>query len=233
MAFRLSMHGFMMSAAFAVVLFASHQAKALPPLFVHVEGLNPPGYLPLSSAACPAPGSHVLPQDRNPGVSWSAGPKGTEYYALILADMVPGRIVPTQSGPSEAQKPPRHVFAHWLLANIPVGTTAIAAGADSNSFTRGGKPATPSPVGLRGQNNYAQIYAHRPGFEGPWAGYDGPCPSLHNGSVTQAYAVIVVALDQALPLSPGFTWPQMVTAMGGHVLAVGETTVKFSFDTSR
>lgn len=203
-----------------------------PPIFVHVEGQNPPGYLPLSSAACPAPGEHGMPQDRNPGISWSAGPKGTEYYALIMADVVRGPIVPAQTGTSAAQKPPKHIFTHWLLANIPVGTTAIAAGADSDSFTPGGKPATPAPVGLRGQNNYAQVYAHHPGFQGPWAGYDGPCPS-RNKNVTQGYAVIIVALDQALALSPGFTWPQLVTAFGGHVLAVGETTVKFSFATSR
>jgi len=202
------------------------------PIFVHVEGQNPPGYLPLSSAACPAPGEHGMPQDRNPGISWSAGPKGTEYYALIMADVVRGPIVPAQTGTSAAQKPPKHIFTHWLLANIPVGTTAIAAGADSDSFTPGGKPATPAPVGLRGQNNYAQVYAHHPGFQGPWAGYDGPCPS-RNKSVTQGYAVIVVALDQALALSPGFTWPELVAAFGGHVLAVGETTVKFSFATSR
>jgi phosphatidylethanolamine-binding protein (PEBP) family uncharacterized protein len=203
-----------------------------PPLFVHVEGLDPPGYLPLSAAGCPAPGADGMPQDRNPGISWSAGPKGTEYYALIMADMVRGPIVQAQTGSSPAHNPPKHVFVHWLLANIPVGTTAIAAGADSNSFTPGGKPATPAPVGLRGQNNYAQVYAHHPGFQGPWAGYDGPCPSRHK-SVTKGYAVIVVAVDQALPLSPGFTWPQLVATFGGHVLAVGEATVKFSFGVSR
>ena len=71
-------------------------------------------------------------QDISPPVSWSAGPKGTKAYAVLLED-------------PDAPKPTPYV--HWLAWNIPAGTTSLPEGVP-------GTPKLQVPDGMaQGQNS--------------------------------------------------------------------------------
>jgi Raf kinase inhibitor-like YbhB/YbcL family protein len=221
-------------AAFCVAApFAARAAT--PALAVQIGDVSASGYLPLSAAFCMPPAYGATPRDRNPGVTWSAGPQGTLSYALIMSDPdvpralslinKPGVIIPADA--------PRFTIYHWVLIDIPPSVTAIAAGADSDRFVPGGKPAEPSPVGRRGTNDYVHAFAKDPAMNGPYAGYDGPCPPLNDQRIHD-YRIQVFALNLAhLPLQTPFFGPAAIAAMQGHVLASGVARAKFAFGVSR
>src|SRR5690348_3769902 len=50
-----------------------------------------------------------------PGLSWSAGPKGTASYAIIMQDLDAMRGTPPAP------------ILHWTMGNIPAGTTKLDA----------------------------------------------------------------------------------------------------------
>ncbi|MFA5412662.1 MAG: YbhB/YbcL family Raf kinase inhibitor-like protein [Candidatus Micrarchaeia archaeon] len=115
-------------------------------------------------------------QDVSPALRISAAPNGTKSFALVLDD----------------PDSPSGKFVHWVLWNIPAGTTSIAEGA--------------SP-GTSGKNNFGR------------SGYGGPCPPpgpAHN------YRFTVYALDSMLNLSAGSTKEQLDAAMQGHILGQAE-----------
>jgi Raf kinase inhibitor-like YbhB/YbcL family protein len=205
-----------------------------PALFVHVAPVSAAGFLPLSAAFCmpPAYGAHA--QDENPGVSWSAGPKGTQSYVLMMSDPdVPRQLAlinkPGVTIPADA---PRFRIYHWILVDIPAGVTRIKPGEDSDGLVPHGKPASPSPVGRRGANDYSYAFANDPAMKGVYEGYDGPCPPLNDGRIHD-YTFLVVALDVAqLPLTAPFFAPAVLTALRGHAIAYGETHARFAFGMS-
>ncbi len=205
-----------------------------PALFVRVEPVSAAGFLPLSAAFCMPPAYGAHPQDENPGVSWSAGPKGTESYVLMMSDPdVPRQLaLINKPGVTIPANAPRFRIYHWILADIPAGVTTIKPGEDSDGFVPGGKPAAPSPVGRRGANDYSYVFANDPAMKGVYEGYDGPCPPLNDGRIHD-YTFLVAALDVAqLPLTAPFFAPAVLDAMRGHVIAYGETHARFAFGMS-
>jgi Raf kinase inhibitor-like YbhB/YbcL family protein len=79
----------------------------------------------------------------SPALAWSGAPAGTKSFALLVHDP----DAPTGSG-----------WWHWIIWNIPAGTTSLASGA--------GDPQRHQlpPGTMQGRNDFGS------------AGYGGPCP---------------------------------------------------------
>ena len=84
---------------------------------------------------------------------------------------------------------PSGTFTHWLVWNIPPGTTRILRG------------AVPGHA-FQGTNDFGN------------AGYSGPCPP----SGTHRYFFRLSALSVSLSLAGGASRKELDDAMGGHVL---------------
>lgn len=118
--------------------------------------------------------------DISPPLSWSGVPQGTKSFALIVDD-------PDAPDPAA----PKKTWLHWVIYNIPVGTTGLEAG------------ASPLPAGAE---------------EGPndWGtpGYRGPCPPVGR----HRYFFKLYALDAVFaPLQP-LAKDQLERDMIGHTL---------------
>lgn len=202
---------------------------AVERLDVTIEGLSPDGRLPDAAAYCGAGG---YGPNVSPGVSWSPGPDGTRSYAVLMVDPdVPADLSvvnkPDVTIPEDA---PRQTFVHWVLVDLPPSVTALAAGADGEGVTPGGKPFGTTANGVRGVNDYALFFNGNPDTAGPYGGYDGPCPPGNDARV-HGYAVRVYALDvPALGLSGAFDGRAAEKAMEGRILAVGEAVGTYTLN---
>ena len=79
----------------------------------------------------------------SPALKWSGAPEGTRSFALLVHDP----DAPTGSG-----------WWHWIVYNIPAGTTSLPAGAGDPK-----KSLMPAGV-VQGRTDYGTV------------GYGGPCP---------------------------------------------------------
>jgi hypothetical protein len=79
----------------------------------------------------------------SPALKWSGAPAGTQSFALLVHDP----DAPTGSG-----------WWHWVVHNIPAGTTSLPAGAGDPK-----KNLMPAGV-VQGRTDYGTV------------GYGGPCP---------------------------------------------------------
>jgi Raf kinase inhibitor-like YbhB/YbcL family protein len=200
-------------------------------LSVKIGGIDASGRFSDSAAFCP-PG--IGSKDVSPDVSWSAGPKGTRSYALLMTDPdVPRDFsLINRPGTMISEDAPRITVFHWVLADIPAGIMSIDEGAESNGLVPGGKPVGIAPYGLRGANVYTSFLAKTDGMAGTYGGYDGPCPPINDQRVHH-YTLEVVALDVAtLALSGPFTGEDVEKAMAGHILASGEAIANYSLNPS-
>ncbi len=201
------------------------EAAAAKKLTVRVEGIvSNNGPIPTDYAFCvPNAQSHTTSgANKNPAITWSKGPAGTQSYAIIVVDT----DVPTvfddanKEGRTIAKSMKRRNFYHMVLVDIPASKTALASGADSAGITAKGKPPGPTPNGLRGINDYSGAMSGD--MAGNYGGYDGPCPPW-NDEILHHYHFIVYALDvPSLGLSGNFTGAVAQAAIAKHVLAKGE-----------
>jgi len=111
--------------------------------------------------------------DVSPPLTISDVPEGTVSLALVMDD----------------PDAPGGTFDHWLVWNIPAGTTRIPEGAE--------------PEGVQGRTGFGRL------------GYGGPCPP----SGTHRYRFKLYALDRTLDLPEGSGKSALESAMEGHVLA--------------
>jgi len=172
----------------------------------------------------PASEDHVaLSGNRSPAIRWSGAPEGTRSFAIICHDPdVPSKPDDVnQEGRTVPASLPRVDFFHWVLVDIPAGTSGLDAGADSDGVTAGGKEPGPTANGVRGINNYTDWFAGDADMGGNYGGYDGPCPPW-NDEIVHHYHFTVYALDvESLRLSGRFGGPEALAALEGHVLAKG------------
>jgi len=194
-------------------------------LKVTVQGIAEGARIPAENAFG-VPGDGVLftfGPNVSPAISWSAGPAGTRSYAVIMHDA----SVPTvfdnanQEGKTIAADLPRMDFFHWILVDIPAGTTQIAKGAESTAVVPKGKPVGTTDLGVRGANDFGMFMAGNPDMAGDYGGYDGPAPPW-NDEIVHEYHFTVYALDIAsLGLRGAFGGKDALAAMQGHILAKG------------
>ncbi len=122
-------------------------------------------------------------RDESPPLAWSGAPAGTRSLALIVDD-------PDAPDPAA----PKMTWVHWVLYNLPPGTTGLAAGASAARLPDGAR---------QGVNDWTR------------EGYGGPCPPIGR----HRYVHTLYALDTVLPvLRPG-TKAALESAMQGHILA--------------
>ena len=96
-----------------------------------VAAQEEPSMLQLTSTAFAA--GQAIPKkytcegdDRSPPLAWSGAPAGAKSFALIVDD-------PDAPDPAA----PRMTWVHWVLYNVPAGTTQLAEGASSGSLPAG------------------------------------------------------------------------------------------------
>lgn len=177
---------------------------------------------------------HVcLGRNRNPHLAWSEVPPGTQSFALICHDPdVPSRGDDVnQEGRSIPADLPRVDFFHWVLVDIPAGTTTLQAGEFSAEVTPQGKPGPMAAKSTRqGTNDFTAWFASDQDMRGDYHGYDGPCPPW-NDSIRHRYVFTVFALDVAtLGVAGRFTGPEARAAMAGHILAQASLTGTYSLN---
>lgn len=132
------------------------------------------------------PNTHAcsfLGQDKSPQLSFSKIPVGTQSLALIMFD----------------PDAPDKNFVHWIIFNIPIGTTSLNQGILKNSELEGGIK--------QGINGAGEI------------GYMGPCPPPKE---THRYVFKVFALDTVIDLKAGANSKELTKAMKGHIIGRGK-----------
>jgi Raf kinase inhibitor-like YbhB/YbcL family protein len=166
---------------------------------------------------------HVkLSSNRNPQLSWTGAPEQTKSFALICHDYdVPSKGDDVnKEGRSVPASLPRVDFYHWVLVDLPAGTSAIAEAEFSAGISARGKPGPEAKYGARqGLNDYTAWFAGDKDMAGNYFGYDGPCPPW-NDEILHHYVFSLYALDCArCPVSGTFKGGDVLQAIEGHVLA--------------
>ena len=125
-------------------------------------------------------------KDISPPLAWSGVPKAAKSLVLIVDD-------PDAPDPAA----PKMTWVHWLLYNLPPGSTGLPEEVGSKN----------SPAGTKeGVNDWKRT------------GYGGPCPPIgRHRYFHKLYALGVVLPDLGKP-----TKIQLEQAMQGHILAQGE-----------
>jgi Raf kinase inhibitor-like YbhB/YbcL family protein len=126
--------------------------------------------------------------DVSPQLSWADAPSGTKSFALIVDD-------PDAPDP----RAPKMTWVHWVLFNVPLGTTTLAEGA-------GNKPSAMPPGAADGVSDFKKT------------GYGGPCPPIGR----HRYFFKLYALDAVLGGLSRPTKADLERAMAGHILGKAE-----------
>lgn len=122
----------------------------------------------------------------SPPVEWSGAPSGTKSFALIVED-------PDVPDPAK----PERTYVHWVIYNIPAGTTAIPENAAKAGL----------PTGAVNGNNDSKKRT-----------YGGPCPPIGR----HRYFFKLYALDTDLSFVSPPMKGDLLKAMESHVLANAE-----------
>lgn len=195
------------------------------------------GAIPAEFAFCSIdPASHVaLAANRNPQLSWTEVPEGTQSFALIVHDPdVPSRGDDVnQEGRQVPPSLPRVDFFHWVLIDLPADLREIPAGSHADGVTPRGKPGPLAPEGAswrHGLNDYTGWFAGDPDMAGDYHGYDGPCPPW-NDSIVHRYVFTLYALDVLrLDVPNPLTGAHVRRALEGHVLASASLTGTYTLN---
>lgn len=218
------------AAVLTAVMTASAASAGNDKLMVKIEGLDPAGRFSDQAAFCPPADKAV--KNVSPAVRWSAGPKKTRSYALLMVDLdVPQDFSQiNKAGMTIAADAPRIQVHHWVLDDIPTTVTALASGVESEGLVVHGKPVGETGHGRRGANVYTTFLAANAEMAGTYGGYDGPCPPVNDERVHR-YAIRVFALDvPSLGLTGIFDGLAVEKAMRGHVVAKGEAVATYTLN---
>ena len=152
---------------------------------------------PVPDGVTVAPGKSG--DDISPPLEWTDVPEGTASFALIVDS-------------EEAGAP----WTHWVVWNIPADSTGMAEGVASDGELPDG-----SRQGVNGGGDIGYLGPCPPPFAIIDASAGGDVVRSKTGSVAK-YFFKLYALDSVLDLAPGATKEDLLAAMDGHVLGVGE-----------
>ncbi len=124
--------------------------------------------------------------DLSPPLEWSGAPNNAKTFALIVDD-------PDAPDPAK----PKMVYVHWVVYNIPAGTTKLAENAAQTGLPGGAK---------HGTNDWKKQT------------YGGPCPPIGR----HRYFHKLYALDTALTGLSNPTKAKLEQAMKGHIVTTAE-----------
>jgi Raf kinase inhibitor-like YbhB/YbcL family protein len=166
----------------------------------------------------------ALSGNRNPHLSWSDVPVGSESLVLLCIDGdVPCDAADVnRAGFTLPAGLPRDDFFHWGLIDIPVGRREIAEGALADGVVPRGKSGPEVTLGgatlRQGVNDYTGWFSADPAMAGDYYGYDGPCPPWNDERVHH-YIFRMYALDvPRLALEGRFTCVDVLNAIHGHIV---------------
>jgi Raf kinase inhibitor-like YbhB/YbcL family protein len=188
----------------------SATARGTPPVGFSLSG-NPVARASISSSVRALETGLPVGFGSSPTLHWSNPPDATQSFALIETDTtVKGEFPPNG-------------FVHWVLFDIPAGTSMLPSGA-------GNKPALLPTGTMQGNNGNGE-----PGYVGPSPSKPGPNDTSPRQIDFEAhtYVITLYALNTAqLPLAAGADEQQVLTAMGGpapqgHIL--GQTSISGTF----
>jgi len=179
-------------------------------------------------------GKITLGRNRNPELHWSEVPAGTRSLVLTCIDFDAPNPKPADvntAGAVLSAKLPRGEFVHWLVADIAPTVSGIAEGSCSDGVIARGKRQPAGPQGsLQGLNDYTAWFAGDGSMEGPYVGYDGPCPPW-NDSVPHHYQFDLHACNvEQLALGERFTLADLRQALEGHVLATASIIGRYALN---
>ena len=185
-----SPRGLSLAAALLLASAATASAQGAGRFSLTSPDLKPGGTVPLRHVGnimgCPG-------QNVSPALQWSGAPAGTKSFAVTTYDP----DAPTGSG-----------FWHWVVYNIPAGTTTLPAGAGNPKGS-----ALPSGT-TQGNTDVAQ------------PGYVGPCPPP--GDKPHRYIFTVYALKTAkLELPANATAAMVGFNLHANQLAKATLTAKW------
>jgi Raf kinase inhibitor-like YbhB/YbcL family protein len=124
--------------------------------------------------------------DISPELRWSGAPARTRSFALVVDD-------PDAPDPAA----PKTLWTHWVLYNLPAGTTRLPEGMTTARLPNGTR---------EGLNDWQQT------------GWRGPCPPIGR----HRYFVRLYALDARLPDLHRPNRLALLAAIQDHVLAQAE-----------
>jgi len=175
----------------AALLLVSCKSNSVP----DPSGLEGQRMATLNVTSTAFMGGEMIPQrytcdgeNVSPQLSWDNVPEKAESLAIICDD----------------PDAPSGVFAHWVLYNLPRGTTALQEGVPTDEELQDG-----ARQGVNGAQKH---------------GYTGPCPP--HGE-THRYLFHVYALDAKMNPVKGMTRAQLLMMMDQHILAQGELMGKY------
>jgi len=120
-------------------------------------------------------------------LSWSGAPDTTKSFVLTVYD-------PDAPDPDN----PKQTWIHWVLYDIPAGTTSLGAALKPSDLPKGTR---------QGTNSWKRT------------GWGGPCPPIGR----HRYFTVVYALDKTFGDSLDEpTRDELLKAIDGHVLGKGE-----------
>jgi len=206
-------------------------------LKIKVDSIKQGGMIPTKFAFCQAAATgHIEPgKDISPRISWSAGPKGTQSYAVIVTDTdspKENRDKMNKEGMTVPGSTPRQTFYHLVLVDIPANVRALKEGAASKARVVHGKPASETKIGVPGLMDFSKVFAANDALKGKYYGYDGPCPPWNDEISAHHYHFMVYALSvKSLGLPADFDGPATLDAMKDKVLAQGKFEAAYSTST--